>query len=313
MTLMPYIKITRPINLLIMAVILFTIRYGFLQPLGFEVFLSHMWYLVFVLSTLLIAAGGNVVNDARDVAADRINKPEKLIVSVQMKIANALTYGQILLFAGGSLGILMGYFLDILTLTYVFPLSAILLWFYSTTLKQKSLVGNLVISFLAALMVFNVAILDILKTLKIEDHDFQIQAVWVIGTLSIFAFLVTLARELIKDLQDMPGDLAAGYKTLPIVSGPSFAKILVILSIMFVIIGLGWLVWQTATGKDWLSTTYILLALILPLFVLLFKTAPSETPVQLKRLSILLKWVMFAGALALIIFTISIKMSFGVS
>jgi len=312
MTLMPYIKITRPLNLLIMAVILFTIRFGFLQPLGFEFFLSHMWYSVFVLSTLLIAAGGNVVNDARDVAADRINKPEKLIVSVQMKIANALTYGQILLFAGGSLGILMGYFLDILTFTYVFPLSAILLWFYSTSLKQKSLIGNLVISFLAALMIFNVAILDILKTLKAEDHDFQIQAVWVIGVLSIFAFLVTFAREIIKDLQDIEGDKAAGYKTLPIVSGPSFAKILAILSLMFVTIGLGWLVWQTASSKDWLSSSYVVLALIMPLFVLVFKIAPAENKAQLSRISNILKWIMVAGTVALIVFMVSIKMSFGV-
>lgn len=306
-----HIKITRPINLLMLALVMVSVRYGFLLPLGFEVYLSHTWFAAMVLATTLVAAGGNAVNDARDVAADRINKPDRMVADVDFSSDHALNYGQFLLFAGAGLGLFAGYYNNITTFSYVFPISSIMLWFYSSHLKQQSLWGNVVIAFLAGLVIFNIAIFDVLKTLQTDETGDQLQAVVVIVALSVFSFLVTFARELIKDLQDIPGDKAAGYHTLPISSGPAFAKILAILSLMFVLIGLGWLFWQNLSARDYMGSGYIAIALLIPTFVLIFKIAPAEGSENYASLSLLLKWLMLAGAIALPVFTISVRLAMG--
>ena len=307
---LPFLKLIRWPNLLIMAIILVVLRYGFLLPLGFETSLNPLWHSLFILVTLLLAAGGNAVNDAHDVNADRINKPVKMIIGKGITRDGALFIGQFLLLLGAILGLVLGYFNEMLTFSYIFALSALLLWFYATTLKKTPFLGNLLIAFLAGLMVFNEAIFDVLYTLKTGDRAIQLQAVYVIMAVSAFSFLLTLSRELIKDLQDIEGDRAAGYKTLPITSGTLFPKILAILLVMLVAAAIGVLAYKTILAHDWVSSIYLILFVLVPLLYVIVKIAPASSPKALGRISSIIKLVMLTGTIAVLVFTISLRLAF---
>lgn len=305
------LKLVRFQNLAIMAAIMLVFRFGFLLPVGFEVYLTNLWFGLFILATLLIAAGGNVINDAYDVAADKINKPHRVLVSDFINKDGAINLGQTLLVAGTLLGLAMGLLNQMLTFSYVFPIAAFLLWVYNTNLKRRSLLGNLVVSFLAGLLIFNVAIFDVLKTFNIQNIEFQTQAVWVIAVFGGFSFCITFAREIVKDIQDIPGDKLAGYRTLPIVSGPDLAKKLAILALGIVAVGVGWLGYRSILGADFVSGSYLFVAILLPIFYLMLKIWKANTPKQLHRMSQGLKILMILGIAAILVFTLSMKLKYG--
>ena len=304
-----YLNLVRWPNLLIMALIFVVLRYGFLVELGFDVYLSPLWHSLLILATLLVAGGGNAVNDAFDSKADAINKPAKQIVGVYISKDNALFTGQVLLLAGVILGLAIGYFNDMLTFSYIYPLCGLLLWLYASYLKRQPFVGNLIVSLLAGILVLNEIIFDILKTLNPENAEYQQQGILIIGVFAGFSFFTTLVRELIKDLQDVPGDRAAGYKTLPITSGTLFPKIMIIVLIMLLIVSVGWLVIQTLTGGDYLSGMYLLLLVVSPLLYIMVRIAPATKPEALGKLGNIMKAVMVAGILSLVVFTIAYRMS----
>ncbi len=304
-----YARLVRWPNLLIMAAIFVVLRYGFLIPLGFEVYLTATWHSFLILAIIMIAGGGNAVNDAFDVTADAINKPHKQIVNKHIPHDIALFTGQLLLLTGVILGLAVGYFNNMLTFGYIFPLCALLLWSYASYLKKQPLIGNLIVALLAGILVLLEIVFDLLKTLSVENAAYQQQAIMIITVIAGFSFFTTLVRELIKDLQDVAGDRAAGYKTLPITSGTLFPKILVIILIMIISVAVGWLVLQTFAGGDYGSAIYLVLTVISPLLYIMLKIAPAQSPSKFAHLSLLMKVVMVSGILAVWIFTLSYQMN----
>ena len=304
-----FLKLVRWPNLLIMALIFVVLRYGFLLPLGFDVYLSPLWHVLLILATLMVAAGGNAVNDAFDVKADAINKPEKQIAGRHITKETAMNVGQALLLGGVIVGLAVGYFNNMLTFSYIFPLCGLLLWLYASYLKKQPFIGNLVVALLAGILVLVEVIFDLLKTLNPENAEFQQQGILIIAVFAGFSFFTTLVRELIKDLQDIQGDRAAGYKTLPITSGTLFPKIMIILLVMIIATSIGWLVVQTFSGGDYLSGFYLLLTVIAPLLYIMVRIAPATTPAALGKLSNIMKSVMVTGILALVIFTLAYRMN----
>lgn len=306
-TLKNYLTLIRWPNLLIMALIFAVLRYGFLLPLGFELYLNTWWHTLFVLATLLVAAGGNAVNDAFDVKADAINKPEKQVVGVSISKDNALFSGQALLLSGVALGLVVGYFNSIMTFSYIFVLCALLLWLYASNLKRKPIIGNLTVALLAFVLVSTEIVFDLLKSLSPENREMHIGGMQVILGVAVFAFITTFIREIIKDLQDIEGDRAAGYKTMPINSGQYFPKILVILLVMITIVAVGSIVWFTFASGDYFSPTYLVLCVIAPMFLVMVRMAAASTPAEYGKLSKLMKLTMVAGILSIVVFTAVFK------
>lgn len=302
-----YFKLFRGLNLVIMALVLLVLRYGFLLQLGFETYLSTVDFAILVLITLTIAAGGNAVNDAFDEKADAVNRPDSRVVGVIIGKENALFLGQFLLLIGAIGGLAFGFFTQTLTFSYIFPLCALLLWLYSNYLKRQTFIGNLVVAFLAALLVLLEIVFDLLKTLSVSNADFQQQGIVVIAIVAAFSFVLTLIREIVKDLEDVAGDRVAGYKTLPITSGTLFPRILVVLLTMLVMVSCGWLAWQNISANDYISGIYILITIILPLFYVMVRIAPASSSSRLGAIGNVLKGVMVFGILALVIFTFSFK------
>ena len=195
----PYIEILRPVNA-VMAVITVMLMALITGRFDFSVLLASV--------VVFTATGaGNVINDYFDHEIDAINRPERPIPSGRISRGVAGVYS-IILFALASL---MGFYLGLLPGLVVVSSSPLMVY-YAWRLKKRCLVGNITISFLTGLsFVFGGIVLG------------EVRASILLG---FYAFLMTMAREIVKDMEDVEGDRAEGATTLPITHGMRISGVL---------------------------------------------------------------------------------------
>jgi len=224
-------KLIRWSNLLIIALLMFIIRHFIFQaglPGLFSLQLDVFNFSLLVLSVVLIAAGGNIINDIYDQETDEINKPHKKIIGTHI----SETMGWVLYLLCTVFGIGIGYYLAHYFLKdnsfLLFHLiSPALLWVYASNLKKTALIGNIVVALLAAFVPLAVltfeygAMLltywDVIQ-MNVLGNPFQYMFDWTFY-LALFAFITTLIRELIKDIEDVEGDEQTQMKTLAVKIG----------------------------------------------------------------------------------------------
>lgn len=195
-------RISRPVNLLIVAFAQMMTAHFLVETTaqGLPVLLDFRLYLL-VLSTVLIAAAGYMINDYYDVKIDYVNRPHEVIVGKGIKRRMVIFLHSILNFAGIGLGFLISPGIGLINFT-----AAFLLWLYSNRLKREPFIGNVTVALLTATAIFLVG------------YYYQ-KSELLILTYSIFAFFLNLIREIIKDIEDRQGDRKHGCRTLPIVLG----------------------------------------------------------------------------------------------
>ena len=198
-------KITRVWNLLIIVLTQMFAATFLLEKEWVEISTDYR-FLILMLSTVIIAAAGYIINDYYDVKIDYINRPERVVVGKKLKRRSVMAIHLMLNSLGTLGGLLVSWPVLIINM-----FSIGLLWLYSNQLKRLPFIGNLSISLLTALAVFVVAVYYGQYTDGLIIY-------------SIFAFFFTLLREIIKDTQDMKGDEAFGCRTLPIVWGIAKTK-----------------------------------------------------------------------------------------
>lgn len=265
------------------------------------------WYilLLIMVATMLIGAGGYVINDYFDVKIDRINRPDELVVTRSISKPSAMLLSISLSGIGIVCGIVAASLLHSLTLGILFVLVPGLLWFYSSSYKRLLMIGNITIALLAGLTPLivafaNIAILqlkfgDILPYTTLE-HDLY---AW-LGGFALFAFLLTWIREIIKDMQDQEGDREYECHTMPIVWGETSTKVFVtgLILLTFAIIGHIWYHWLPfPTGWSSLSTRYITLGIVTPLLGVLGLLWAAKIPSDYKTCQQLVKFTMLLGML----------------
>jgi len=224
-------KLIRWSNLLIIALLMFIIRHFIFQaglPGLFSLQLDVFNFSLLVLSVVLIAAGGNIINDIYDQETDEINKPHKKIIGTHI----SETMGWVLYLLCTVFGIGIGYylahyFLQDNSFLLFHLISPALLWVYASNLKKTALIGNIVVALLAAFVPLAVltfeygAMLltywDIIQ-MNVLGNPFQYMFDWTFY-LALFAFITTLIRELIKDIEDVEGDEQTQMKTLAVKMG----------------------------------------------------------------------------------------------
>ena len=265
------------------------------------------WYIVLLigLATVLIAAGGYVINDYFDVKIDRINRPDELIVTrtIPKPVAMHLSIG--LSIAGVICGIAAAGLLRSMTLAILFIIVPGLLWFYSSSYKRLFMIGNLIIALLAALTpmlvaMSNVAILQLryetILPYTTLEHDLY---AW-LGGFALFAFLLTWIREIIKDMQDQMGDRELECHSMPVVWGDTWTKVFVTALIVLTLAIIGHLWWHVLpfpTGWSSLSTRYIALGIVTPLLGVLGLLWAAKIPSDYKTCQQLVKFTMLIGML----------------
>ena len=265
------------------------------------------WYilLLVILATVLIAAGGYVINDYFDVKIDRINRPDELIVTRTISKPAAMRLSIALSAAGIVCGLVISILLRSWTLGILFIIIPGLLWFYSSSYKRLFMVGNLIIALLAGMTPMLVAMTNVAQ-LQLRfapilpyttlTHDLY---AW-LGGFALFAFLLTWMREIVKDMQDQMGDRELECHSMPVVWGDTWTKVFVTMLILITLAVIGHLWYHVLPfpiGWNSLSTRYILLGIITPLLGALGLLWAAKIPSDYKNCQLLIKFTMFIGML----------------
>jgi len=300
-----FFKLIRFPNLLIVAFTQLAMRLFIIKPIlglyGFELQMTGFDFSMLILATVAITAAGYVINDYFDRKPDIINKPQHVIVGRQMKRRTAMMLHQVLNGIGVLAGAYIAYRTGHLMFAAIFILAAGLLWFYSTGYKRQFLIGNLLVSLLTAavpllVMVFELPLLIREYGTRLQSPEFDVYLIlkWILA-FSIFAFLTSLIREIVKDTQDFEGDNAYGMRTMPIVLGIKNTKI--IISIVTVItLTLILYVFFLYLNDD-LTMVYMLVTIVIPFGFLIHRILVADSARDYKFASILLKVIMIAGIL----------------
>ncbi len=305
-----FFKLIRVGNLLIIAITQICMKYLVFSPLNEYSSFTPALFSISLLSTLLIAAAGYIINDYFDVKTDKINHPETVVVDVAIKRRWAMALHIIFNAIGLVLGLYLALKCHSLKLVTFQILSILLLWFYSTHFKKQLLVGNIVVSLLTATipvmpMVYDYYLsagADVLLLRHLFGGYLKTFYVIVFGY-SAFAFLTSFAREFMKDMEDYKGDIQTGCKTMPIVWGMITSKVV---TFFLIVITIGLLLLASIkfyTYRQYISVYYILGLVVLPLTLLIVQVIRAQSSRDFKMASLLLKFIMLFG----IAFTLIIK------
>jgi 4-hydroxybenzoate polyprenyltransferase len=254
---------------------------------------------------VLIAAAGYIINDYFDLNIDRINKPGKIVVERLIKRRWAIVWHLVFSFIGVLLGFYVGWKAGVFWLGFANLACVVALWFYSTTFKKKLLSGNVIISLLTAWVVLvvgfithyrmatNIPLYGTINASKLLRFTFLYAG---------FAFIICLIREVIKDIEDMSGDMKYGCRTMPIVWGVHVSKVfagtwLAVLTAALLIVFA-----YVLQFKWFIAASYCFLLIILPLFIILRKMVKAQSTQDFHNLSNWIKFVMFAGILSMVFF-----------
>ncbi len=311
---MNYLRIIRIPNLVIIVLTQYLLRICIIGTYwgfgGVGPALSEFNFFLLVLSTVLIAAGGYVINDIFDIETDKINKPNKILInkSMPVSIAYRLYYG--LTLAGTLIGFYLAFAVQYFILGFIFVATVLLLWYYSSKYQKKVLWGNLFISGMSAMVIIIVWLFE-LYALRVDILTYtevmkQVPMVSIIvAAYGLFAFLVSMIREITKDIEDLDGDKSAAYTTFPIVVGIKKTKLLVnfliIISVLFLAFAMYFLYLKGIMLVFW----YLLVAVQSLFLFLLYNTIKAESKGDFQFLSNACKIIMVAGILSMQLFYIS--------
>lgn len=294
------LRLLRWPNLLIVAASQVLVRQCILVPLlkkaHMEPQLPTGLFILLVLATVLITAGGYAINDYFDRKLDRVNKPQSLIVGRLIYPRHAMAYHLFFSIVGVILGSWVAFRSGQLYLSLVFFMVSGMLWFYSTTYKRELLLGNIIVALMTALVPFLVLLFELPLLARHYGSDVnpltKYLLIWVLG-FSLFAFLLNLTREIVKDAEDFEGDEAYGKRTIPVAWGMPAARWITSAFIVLTIVML-LLAWMLFI-PDTITLLYFLLALIFPLLYILFVLFRYRDRNSWHRASSVLKLVMLAG------------------
>ena len=269
--------------------------------------LSYLDFFLLTLSTVLIAAAGYIINDYFDVKTDRINKPQKLYIDNGVKRRLAIFIHTIFNILGFLIGVYVAYQAHNVFLCGIQFLSITALWFYSTHFKKQVLSGNLVVSILSAMvplqvLIFEMPLLEDKFLQSIKSFSFLYLSVC---SFALFAFLLSLVREIIKDIEDFKGDYETGCRTMPIVWGIKASKAIVAGLISNTVLLLIFIFYKLYKQHFSILLIYLFVSVFIPLFFLLWKLYKSQQKEDYHLLSRWVKYIMLTGVLSALIIYLS--------
>lgn len=267
---------------------------------------NEISFALFVLMTVSAAAGGYCINDIIDEKIDALNKPQKQVVGVSMSSESAWRYYSFFVVLGGIASLTLCFLSHHWLWLAYYGSASWLLFAYSRWLKQRVLVGNIVVAIFTACVAWGTA-------LPLPDGAFSVQDSYKIRLQTLlfycfFAFCSNFWREIVKDIEDAEGDAAQNCQTMPIVWGVKTSKTIaniVAMSLLLAIFYFSYVLfdwyntraYNTFPSIIWLSAT-----IVFPIFQLLYLQYIAEEKADFSFISSLLKGLMLAGLLFLVVF-----------
>lgn len=302
-----FLKLIRWPNLIIIPLVMVAIRYAVLRPMllisNLDIAMPDLDFWLMVIATLFLGSAGYIINDYFDRKIDLINKPRKVIIGQKISRISAITLHIVF----NSIAILIGLYLSWkvqlwwIAAVYVFITG--IFWFYSTTYKRMLFVGNIIVSILTALVPLQVLLFEytyqgnsgvqIIGNGPLQNQLYII-SLWVIS-FSFFAFITNLIREIVKDFEDIRGDMRYGRSSAPIVIGITNTKwiVQVLTAIMIAAI----LYITSRVILDWVSWVYIVVLILAPILMHMILIHFAKKKKQFHQISQLMKLIMLTGLL----------------
>jgi 4-hydroxybenzoate polyprenyltransferase len=308
-----FLRLIRWQNLLIVILTMIMMRYFVIGPLLSRIevtlinnsgevvpmALQFPWYdfLVLVAATVFITAGGYVINDYFDIKTDLINRGS-VIVGTRIPRRQAMMWHNIFNILGVAAGFYISWKAGYFWMGMLFLLVSGLLYFYSASYKRQFLVGNIIVASLTAMVPLLVilyewpALYRFYSVNTTEPPPLIFLFYWV-GGFALFAFITTMIREIIKDIEDFEGDKAYGRNTVPVVIGILGSKIVAV-SLIIITLSLLYLTWHFFIN-DTITLIYISAVIVLPLIFVIYLIAIGRSKKQIHTASNLMKLIMLAG------------------
>ncbi len=282
-----FLKLIRLNNLLLIALTQGLVYFFLLE----EDIVSN--FVLLLLVTFFISASGYIINDIFDVKSDRINK-KNLIIGNYISARNAIFWYYLFSSIAIILAIYLLYLNKDFYLFIIFLSSVWILWWYSKRYKHSFIIGNFIVSLLTSLCVFNVFLVNV--------NDDSNDSFILILMFSVFSFLLTFAREIIKDLEDVEGDKLMNSQniasTLSVTQSKQIVTGILTLFLFLVLIVCYYFLIEVTSPKSISIFVYSLLLFIISLFSI-FKVSKSEKDEDYSYISSLLKLIMLLGLLSI--------------
>lgn len=307
--LVAFLRLIRSVNLLFIAITQLLFQYCIVWPVfrqaNAPLALTTPVFITLIAASVLIAAAGYIINDYFDLNIDLVNKPDKLVVEKIIKRRWAIIWHLCL----SALGLLLSLYVAWKTRAWWLIIAntgcVAALWFYSTTFKKKLLSGNVIISLLTAWVILVIGFLTHYMVIKKPELYAMVDASKIMRLTFLyagFAFIISLVREVVKDMEDIAGDERYGCRTIPIVWGVTASKVftatLLIVLLTAVIIILAYIL----PFRWWWAAAYSGVFIIIPLLYLLRKLVKATTAKNFHHISTWLKLIMLTGIVSMFFF-----------
>lgn len=212
-----YLEIIRPGNAVMAAI-----------SVVLMMIVGHYYGLPIILCALIVfvcTGAGNTINDVFDYKIDEINKPSRPIPSGRISLKNARNYSYVLFAIGVIISLIVSYLVGAIWPTVIVVPAVIIMYLYARNLKAMPLVGNLTVAILTGFCF-------VIAGTVISCATDSLKILFVSIYLGLFAVFMTLAREIVKDMEDIEGDKLEGARTFPILYGKRISSIISIILIV---------------------------------------------------------------------------------
>lgn len=282
-------------------------RYLFLAQSYVDLALTDFNYILLVIATVCIAAGGYVINNIMDQDTDEIAKPQNRVVGISISETVAYNWYIGLTIVGVGIGFYLSNVIYKPTFASMFILVATLLYMYATSFKQIPVLGNVVVALMLSTSIIIIGLFDILPAIDIDNRFRMKEAFDILMHYAIFAFIINLIREIVKDMEDMDGDYQSGINTLPIAIGVQKTKIIVG---VLTVISIGILAYYVNSNLFKLDYVvyYAMIVIVGPLIYFGVKLLNAATKKEFHHLSLVLKIILFFGILSVAVIVYNLKL-----
>lgn len=305
LNLIPYLKLIRWNNLL-MLLVSFVITRFLVIGLLFEEQPAGGSFFFYTTITLLIAAAGYALNDYFDVEIDRVNKPERMILGIEIPIGYGKSLAAGLYIVALIITCIYSYRIFSLIPLVIFIAAGLTTCLYAAKLKRSLFAGNIAVAFLSSGPVLIPWIFEIRISSSNASEPMGNIISLIFAALFAFAWVLHLMREIAKDAEDMQGDRAFGCNTIPIYLGiPKTRKIIFSITLVSSAMALA-ASWICFTSECYISAVLLSVLVFIPHFYLLLRIPSASESSHFAAISRFIKWLMAAGLLATCVVSLEI-------
>lgn len=298
-------------NLVIIAATLLAVRYLAIVPellvLGISPEMSATEFMLVVANSMIIAAGGYILNDAFDIEIDRINHPERQVIGKLLSRNQGIQIALILLMLALCIGVLVSILMASVLPAIVFLIAILVVWWYAAKLKKTLIWGNLAVASMTSATIGMIWLFELDATGLLQNSQIHTGFLnSIIMAVMIFAGGLNLVREIVKDIEDILGDKEVNCHSLPVVAGTRISMNVVnVLTILMLLVLTVCLVWLLNEDLKYVSV-WLMVMVVVPLLTFLWQVNRAENKQDYHRSSSFLRWIMVFGLVSLVVLRLNL-------